>query len=68
MLRIDDLSQMRQMQKELTKMRRAKDKKKGSNKNKAATSDRPMSSQTPQQNSGLGQITTNGSVAISNIS
>lgn len=45
---------MRQMQKELTKMRRAKDKKRGSNKNKAATSDRPMSSQTPQQNSGLG--------------
>jgi hypothetical protein len=56
MLRIDDLSQMRQMQKELTKMRRAKDKKKGSNKNKAATSDRPMSSVTPQQqnSSGLG--------------
>ena len=70
MLRIDDLSQMRQMQKELTKMRRAKDKKKGSNKNKAATSDRPMSSVTPQQqnSSGLGQVTANGSVAISNIS
>jgi len=29
MLRIDDLSQMRLMQKELTKMRKAKDKKKG---------------------------------------
>lgn len=68
MLRIDDLSQMRQMQKELTKMRRAKDKKKGSNKNKGATSDRPMSGVTPQQTSGLGQITANGSVAISNIS
>lgn len=54
MLRIDDLSQMRQMQKELTKMRKAKDKKKGSNKNKAATSDRPMSGMPGQQNSGLG--------------
>jgi hypothetical protein len=53
MLRIDDLSQMRQMQKELTKMRKAKDKKKGSNKNKAPTSDRPMSGMTPQQTSGL---------------
>ena len=68
MLRIDDLSQMRQMQKELTKMRKAKDKKKGSNKNKAATSDRPMSGMPGQQNSGLGQIATNGSVAITNLS
>lgn len=43
MLRIDDLSQMRQMQKELAKMRKAKDKKKSSSKNKPAPSDRPMS-------------------------
>lgn len=69
MLRIDDLSQMRQMQKELTKMRKAKDKKKASSKNKAAHSDRPMSGMpSQQQTSGLGQIaTTGGSVAISNI-
>ncbi len=68
MLRIDDLSQMRQMQKELTKMRKAKDKKKGSSKNKAAASDRPMSGMPAPQSSGIGSIATNGSVAISNIS
>jgi hypothetical protein len=41
------------VQASLLKMRKAKDKKKGSNKNKAPTSDRPMSGVTPQQTSGL---------------
>ena len=44
MLRMDDLSQMRLMQKELTKMRKAKDKKRGQSKNRGTVpSDRPVS-------------------------
>ena len=44
MLRVDDLNQMRLMQKELTKMRKAKDKKRGQSKNRGTVpSDRPIS-------------------------
>ena len=57
MLRIDDFTQMKLMQKELTKMRKAKEKKKnlalaGASKTRVNVAERPMSGVPGQQQLG----------------